>query len=162
MTDWPVKCVTYRYCTTGHKSATEKVLCHFSHFTPSKHLSFTGKSGGFLSGFFTQILRVFIVYAVMSIRNVQKKTELLLWRLYCSFYSILSTVPFKVVPSTGDTPFPTFLPLLECFLERTFCDGEQFSCRVFLNLLYGLETTSFKVFLNLGNRKKSAGAKSGE
>src|SRR5215469_5531923 len=50
------------------------------------------------------------------------------------FYKILSTVPFKVVPSTGDTPFPTFLPLLECFLERTFCDGAQFSYRIFLNL----------------------------
>jgi hypothetical protein len=49
-------------------------------------------------------------------------------------YNILSTVPFKVVPSTGDTPFPTFLPLLECFLERTFCDGAQFSNRIFLNL----------------------------
>jgi hypothetical protein len=34
------------------------------------------------------------------------------------FYNILSTVPFKVVPSTGDTPFPTFLPLLECVLWR--------------------------------------------
>jgi hypothetical protein len=42
--------------------------------------------------------------------------------------------PFRVVPSTGDTPFPTFPPLLECFLERTFCDGAQFSCRIFLNL----------------------------
>jgi hypothetical protein len=50
------------------------------------------------------------------------------------FYNILSTVPFKVVPPTGDTPFPTFLPLLECFLERTFCDGAQFSYRIFLNL----------------------------
>jgi hypothetical protein len=50
------------------------------------------------------------------------------------FYNILCLVPFKVVPSTGDTPFPTFLPLLECFLERTFCDGAQFSYRVFLNL----------------------------
>jgi hypothetical protein len=29
-----------------------------------------------------------------------------------SFYNILSTVPFKLVPTTGDTPFPTFLPLL--------------------------------------------------
>jgi hypothetical protein len=47
---------------------------------------------------------------------------------------ILSTVPFKVVPSTGNTPSPTFLPLLECFLERTFCDGAQFSYRMFLNL----------------------------
>jgi hypothetical protein len=50
------------------------------------------------------------------------------------FYIILSTVPFRVVPSTGDTPFLTFLPLLECFLERTFCDGAQFSYRIFLNL----------------------------
>jgi hypothetical protein len=50
------------------------------------------------------------------------------------FYNILSTVPFKVLPSTGDTPFTTFLPLLECFLERTFCDGAQFSYRIFLNL----------------------------
>ena len=49
-------------------------------------------------------------------------------------YNILSTVRFKVVPSTGDTPFPTFLPLLECFLNRTFCDGAQFSYRIFLNL----------------------------
>jgi hypothetical protein len=50
------------------------------------------------------------------------------------FYNILSTVPFKVVHFTGGTPFPTFLPLLECFLERTFCDGAQFSYRIFLNL----------------------------
>jgi hypothetical protein len=50
------------------------------------------------------------------------------------FYNILSTVPFKVIPSTSDTPFPTFLPFLECFLERTFCDGAQFSYRIFLNL----------------------------
>jgi hypothetical protein len=50
------------------------------------------------------------------------------------FYNILSTVHFKEVPSTGDTPFPTFLPLLECFLERTFCDGAQFCYRNFLNL----------------------------
>ena len=50
------------------------------------------------------------------------------------FYNILSTVPFKVVLSTGDTPFLTFLPLLECFLERTFCDGAQFSYSIFLNI----------------------------
>jgi hypothetical protein len=67
---------------------------------------------------------------LMYTRRVQKKNELLLLRL---FY-ILSTAPFKVVPSTGDTPFPMFLPLLECFLERTFCDGAHFSYRIFLNL----------------------------
>ena len=80
---------------------------------------------------------------------------------YCTFaikillfiYSILSTVPFKVVPCTGDSPFPTFLPLLECFLERTFCDGAQFSCRILLNLLYGLETTSFQSGFNFGKQE---------
>jgi hypothetical protein len=50
------------------------------------------------------------------------------------FYHILSTVPFKVFPSTGDTPFPMFHPLLECFLERSSCDGVPFSYRIFLNL----------------------------
>jgi hypothetical protein len=50
-----------------------------------------------------------------------------------SFYNILRTFPFKVVPSTGDTPFP-FLPLLECSLERTFCDGAHFSYLIFLTL----------------------------
>jgi hypothetical protein len=50
------------------------------------------------------------------------------------FYNILSTVPFKGVPCTGDTPFSTCFPLSECFLECTFCEGAQFSYRIFLNL----------------------------
>jgi hypothetical protein len=50
------------------------------------------------------------------------------------FYNIFSTVSFKVDPSTGNISFPMFLPLLERFLERTFCDGAQFSYRIFLNL----------------------------
>ena len=70
-----------------------------------------------------------------------------------SFYSILSTVPFKLVSSTGDTPFPTFLPLLECFLERSFCDGAEFSNRIFPNLLYGLETTSFQSGFKFGKQE---------
>ena len=65
-------------------------------------------------------------------RRVQKKDRT--FAIETLFYNILSTVPFKVVPSTGDTPLPTFLPLLECFLERTCCDGVQFSCQIFLNL----------------------------
>jgi hypothetical protein len=50
------------------------------------------------------------------------------------FYNILSTVSFKGVPCTGNTQFPTFLPMLECFLERTFFDGAQISYSIFLNL----------------------------
>jgi hypothetical protein len=61
---------------------------------------------------------------------------------YCSFYSILSTAPFKLVPSTGDTLFP-FLPLLECFLEPTFCDRAQFSYCIFLiSLLFVTNPTN--------------------
>ena len=74
---------------------------------------------------------------------------------------ILSTVPYKVVPTTGDTPFP-FLPLLECFLECTLCDGAQFSYRIFLILLYGLETTSFQSGFKFGKQEKVCGGLSPE
>jgi hypothetical protein len=69
---------------------------------------------------------------LLRIQGVFKKRPI--FYIKTLFYNILSTVPFKVVHSTGDTPFPTFVPLLECFLERTFCDGAQFSYRIFLNL----------------------------
>jgi hypothetical protein len=74
----------------------------------------------------------------------------------------LSTIPFKVFPYAADTPFLTFLPLLEWFLERTFCDDAPFSCRILLNLLYGLETTSFQSAFAFEKQEKSAGVKSGE
>ena len=62
-------------------------------------------------------------------------------------------VPFKVVPSTGDTQFPTFLLLLECFLERTLSGGAHFSYHIFLNLLYGLETTSLESGFKFGKQE---------
>ena len=79
----------------------------------------------------------------LSHKACSQKDWTFIIKLYCLFYIILSTLPFKVVSSTGDTPFPMFLPLLECFLERTFCDGAQFPYHIFLNLLYGLEKTTF-------------------
>jgi hypothetical protein len=94
------------------------------------------------------------------VKGVLKNSELLLERLllilqHCIF-------PFKEVPSTGDTPFSIVLLSLECFLERTFCDGAQFSYRIFLNLLYGLKRHPFKVTLSFVNKETSAGAKSAE
>jgi len=62
--------------------------------------------------------------------------------------------PLQSSPYTSNTPFPTFLPLLECFLERTFSDGAQFSYRIFLNLLHGLETTSFRSGFKFGKEEK--------
>jgi len=63
--------------------------------------------------------------------------------------------PFKLLPSTGDTPFLTFLPLLECFLERTCCNDAQFFYRIFLNLLYCLETKSLQSGFKFGKQEKS-------
>jgi len=38
-------------------------------------------------------------------------------------------------------------------LERTFCDGVQFSYRIFLNILYGLETMSFQSGFKFGKQE---------
>jgi hypothetical protein len=70
---------------------------------------------------------------MLKFKTCSKKDRNLLY-IKTLFYNISSTFPFKVALSTGDTPFPTFLPLLECFLGRTFCDGAQFSYHIFLNL----------------------------
>jgi hypothetical protein len=44
---------------------------------------------------------------------------------------------------------------LERFLERTFCEGVHFSYRIFLNLLFGLETTSFQSVFKVWKAGKS-------
>jgi hypothetical protein len=47
-------------------------------------------------------------------------------------------------------------------MERTSCEGAQFSYRIFLNLLYGLEKKSFQSGFKFRKKKKKiAGNKSG-
>jgi len=62
--------------------------------------------------------------------------------------------PIQSSPLYWQYTVPTFLPLLVCFLERTFCDGAQFSYCIFPNLLYGLETTSFQSAFKFGKQEK--------
>lgn len=69
--------------------------------------------------------------------------------------------PLKVVPSVGNTPFQTFLPILEILLECTYWDGRHVSCRIILNLLYVYEMTSFQSSFDERNRKKAAEDRSG-
>jgi hypothetical protein len=111
----------------------------------------------------TIIIRHLIVFSTVQLQDRCLNFSLCLLRLtqsvfkkrsnFCTsviktlFYNILSTVPFKVVPSTGNIPFLTFLTLLKCFLERTSCDGAQFSYRIFLN---------FRVFKKRPNFLNSA------
>jgi len=103
-----------------------------------------------------------ITYTDSTVQGMFKKQVNFCYKHFTTHFTTFKHCPLKVVPSTDDRPFTTFLLLLECFLECTFCDGMQFYYHIFLNLLYGLETTSFQVVLSVGNRKKSAGAKSGE
>jgi hypothetical protein len=90
-------------------------------------------------------------------RRVKKKDRT--FAIKTLFYNILNTAHFKVVPSTGDTPFPTFLPLLEYFLERSFSDGAQFSYRIFRNLRVFKKRPNFlKLFVGLIRRTACARA----
>jgi hypothetical protein len=82
---------------------------------------------------FAQTWRLVTLHTIVTVYKACSKKDRT-FVIKTLFYNILSTVPFKVVPSTGDTPFPTSLPLLECLLERTCCDGVQVSYRIFLNL----------------------------
>jgi hypothetical protein len=55
-----------------------------------------------------------------------------------------------------------FLPLLECFLERSFYYGAQFSDSIFLNT-YSFEAISFQSGCKFGKQEKRLpGTKSGE
>jgi hypothetical protein len=48
-----------------------------------------------------------------------------------------------VLPSTLDTPLPTFFPVLERVLERVLRDGAKVPCRIFFYLLYRLKSATF-------------------
>jgi hypothetical protein len=63
--------------------------------------------------------------------------------------------PLQSSPLYWQYTIPNVSALLECFLERTFCDGAQFSYRIFLNLLYDLETTSFQSGFKFGKQEKN-------
>ena len=75
-------------------------------------------------------------------------------------YNLIKLVTFKVLPSTLDTPLPTFFPVLEGVLERVLWDGAKVQHRIFFYLIYRLKP--FSEDFNFGNKKKSAGTKSAE
>jgi hypothetical protein len=65
-------------------------------------------------------------------------------------------------PPTTNTPLPTFLPILEAVPERLFQYRLQVPRGVFFYPLHGVKSSSFQGGFQLGNRKKSAGARSSE
>jgi hypothetical protein len=132
------------------------MLCYHMHGKNNSNTPTTTGLGHFRAQYVRKVQRLLLM-KIMSwlgppealssfaykIQGVFKKNRT--FAIKTLFYNILSTVPFRVVPSAGDTPFPTFLPLLERFQERTFCDGAQFSYRIFLNLrVFKKKTELFK------------------
>jgi hypothetical protein len=98
------------------------------------------------------ILFIHVIYKACSKKDRTYAIKTLLLILQHSKHC-----PLQSSPLYWRYTVPNFYPLLECFLERTFCDGEQFSYRSFLNLLYGLETTSFQSGFKFGKQEKSVG-----
>ena len=56
-------------------------------------------------------------------RAVHKETEF--FKIYCFTYNLIELVSFEVLPSTLNTPLPTFFPVLERVLERVLGDGTK-------------------------------------
>jgi len=62
--------------------------------------------------------------------------------IYCFTYNLIKLVTFKVLPSTLDTPLPTFFQFLERVLERVLRDGAKDPFRIFFYLLYRLTSAT--------------------
>jgi len=64
-------------------------------------------------------------------------------KIYCFTYNLIKLVTFKVLPSTLDTPLPTFFPFPERALECVLRDGVKVPYRIFFCLLYRLKSATF-------------------
>ena len=75
--------------------------------------------------------------------------------LICCFtYNLIKLVSFKVLPSTLDTPLPTFLPVLERVLELVLRDGAKVPCQIFFSLFYRLKSATFQSGFQLWEQEK--------
>jgi len=72
-------------------------------------------------------------------QNIKKPIFL----IYCFTYNLIKLVSFKVLPSTLDTPLPTFFPVLERVLERVLRDGAKVPYRIFFYFLYRPKSANF-------------------
>ena len=87
-------------------------------------------------------------------RAVHKETELIFFLICCFTHNLLKLVSFKVLPSTLDTPLPTFFPLLERVLELVLRDGAKAPCPIFFYLFYRLKSATFQWGFQLWEQEK--------
>ena len=73
-----------------------------------------------------------------------------------------SSITFKLLPFCTNTAVPAFLPCLEASLEVPFWNCVKYLLLFLLNLFSGVESSTLHPKLQLGKRKKSQGARSGE
>ena len=76
-----------------------------------------------------------------TIRGQSIKKPNFFFLICCSTYSLLKLVFFKVLPSTLDTPLPTFFPVLERILELVLRDGAKVPCPIFF---FRLKSATFQ------------------
>ena len=90
-------------------------------------------------------------------RAVHKETKLFL-KIYFFTYNLFKSVTFKVLPSTLNTPLPTFFPFLEHVLERVLWDSVKVPFRIFFCFLYCLKFLDLLMRIStLGSRKSLQG-----
>ena len=87
------------------------------------------------------------------IRAVHKETEFFK-KMFCFTYNLIKLVTFKVLPSTLDTPLPTFFPFLERVLER-FAGRREGPVSNFLLFPLPSEIGDLLVRISASGRRKS-------
>jgi len=82
-------------------------------------------------------------YLIVSynIRGQSIKKPNFFFLICCFTYNLMKLVSFKVLPSTLDTPLPTFFPVLERVLGLVLRDGAKVPCPV---LFYRLKSATFQ------------------
>jgi hypothetical protein len=74
----------------------------------------------------------------------------------------LTLLAFKIIAILHNTLLATFIKLLETVSKGTFRNRSQNHCHTFLDCRHVCKTCTFMMLFRRGNRKKSAGARSGE
>ena len=72
-----------------------------------------------------------------------------------------SSITFKVLPFCTNTAFPAFLPCLEASLEVPFWNCVKYLLRFVLNLFNGVESSTLRLKLQLGEEEKVTGGQIG-
>ena len=132
-------------------------ITHLNTELKARSMQHEGPTTGQLRPVFSGFLRF-----QSKVRGQSKKIPNFFFLIYCCTYNLIRLVSFKVLPSTADTPLPAFFPFWNVSWNM-FCGMARRSCSEFSFISSTVSNRQpFRADFNFWNRKKSAGAKSGE